>query len=311
MTIAWRVLICDSVDKVGVEILTKAGMIVDYQPDITFEKLISYVGGYDALVVRSRTNVSKDVIENGNSLKVIARVGVGLDNIDTDYAERKNIQVINAQEAAINAVSELVIGFMISLARQIPYADSELSKGNWVKKSAIGTELSGKYLGIVGVGNIGRNVGRIGRALRMNIIGYDIFPISREYISEVSMINTDLNTLVESSDFITIHVPLSSDTYHLFDSKLLSRMKKSGYIINCSRGGIVDESALYDLLKDQKIAGAGLDVFEFEPPTNKKLLELPNVLCTPHIGAQTKEAQELAARVIAEKLIHRFQEVSV
>lgn len=311
MTIAWRVLICDSVDKVGVEILTKAGMIVDYQPDITFEKLISYVGGYDALVVRSRTNVSKDVIENGNSLKVIARVGVGLDNIDTDYAERKNIQVINAQEAAINAVSELVIGFMISLARQIPYADSELSKGNWVKKSAIGTELSGKYLGIVGVGNIGRNVGRIGRALRMNIIGYDIFPISREYISEVSMINTDLNTLVESSDFITIHVPLSSDTYHLFDSKLLSRMKKSGYIINSSRGGIVDESALYDLLKDQKIAGAGLDVFEFEPPTNKKLLELPNVLCTPHIGAQTKEAQELAARVIAEKLIHRFQEVSV
>jgi D-3-phosphoglycerate dehydrogenase / 2-oxoglutarate reductase len=311
MTIAWRVLICDSVDKVGVEILTKAGMTVDYQPDITFEKLISYVGGYDALVVRSRTNVSKDVIENGNSLKVIARVGVGLDNIDTDYAERKNIQVINAQEAAINAVSELVIGFMISLARQIPYADSELSKGNWVKKSAIGTELSGKYLGIVGVGNIGRNVGRLGRALRMNIIGYDIFPISREYISEVSMINTDLNTLVESSDFITIHVPLSSDTYHLFDSKLLSRMKKSGYIINCSRGGIVDESALYDLLKDQKIAGAGLDVFEFEPPTNKKLLELPNVLCTPHIGAQTKEAQELAARVIAEKLIHRFQEVSV
>ncbi|HZD36025.1 MAG TPA: D-2-hydroxyacid dehydrogenase [Nitrososphaeraceae archaeon] len=311
MTIAWRVLICDSIDKVGIEILTKAGLTVDYQPDITLEKLLSDVGGYDALVVRSRTNVSKDVIENGNSLKVIARVGVGLDNIDTDYAERKNIKVINAQEAAINAVSELVIGFMISLARQIPYAHSELSKGNWVKKSVIGTELSGKYLGIVGVGNIGRNVGRIARALRMNIIGYDIFPISREYISEVSMINTDLNTLVESSDFITVHVPLSSDTYHLFDGKLLSRMKKSGYIINSSRGGIVDESALYDLLKDQKIAGAGLDVFEFEPPTNKKLLELPNVLCTPHIGAQTREAQELAARVIAEKLIHRFQEMSV
>jgi D-3-phosphoglycerate dehydrogenase len=311
MSIGWRVLICDSIDKVGVEILTKAGMAVDYQPDITFEKLISHVGEYDALVVRSRTNISKDVIENGNSLKVIARVGVGLDNIDTDYAERKNIKVINAQEAAINAVSELVIGFMISLARLIPYAHSELSKGNWVKKSVIGTELSGKYLGIVGVGNIGRNVGRIARALRMNIIGYDIFPIGREYINEVSMINADLNTLVESSDFITIHVPLSSDTYHLFDSKLLSTMKKSGYIINSSRGGIVDESALYDLLKDQKIAGAGLDVFEFEPPTNKKFLELPNVICTPHIGAQTREAQELAARVIAEKLIHRFQEVSV
>ena len=311
MSGVWKVLVCDSIDKIGVEILTKAGMIVDYQPDIALEKLMSLVSVYDVLVVRSRTNVSKDVIENGNSLKVIARVGVGLDNVDTNYAKSKNIQVINAQEAATNAVSELVIGSMISLARLIPYAHSELSKGNWIKKSLMGTELSGKYLGIVGVGNIGRNVGRIARALRMNIIGYDIYPISREYINEVSMINADLNTLVESSDFITIHVPLSSDTYHLFDKKLLSRMKKSGYIINTSRGGIVDEIALHDLLKDQKIAGAGLDVFEIEPPTNRKFLEMPNVLGTPHIGAQTKEAQELAARVIAEKLIHRFQEMSI
>ena len=311
MSGVWKVLVCDSIDKIGVEILSKAGMIVDYQPDIALEKLMSLVSDYDVLVVRSRTNVSKDVIENGNSLKVIARVGVGLDNVDTNYAKSKNIQVINAQEAATIAVSELVIGSMISLARLIPYAHSELSKGNWIKKSLMGTELSGKYLGIVGVGNIGRNVGRIARALRMNIIGYDIYPISREYINEVSMINADLNTLVESSDFITIHVPLSSDTYHLFDKKLLSRMKKSGYIINTSRGGIVDEIALHDLLKDQKIAGAGLDVFEIEPPTNRKFLEMPNVLGTPHIGAQTKEAQGLAARVIAENLIHRFQEMSI
>lgn len=311
MSTVWRILICDSIDQIGLDILTKAGMIVDYQPDITFEKLVSQVNRYDVLVVRSRTKVSKDVIENGSSLKVIARVGVGLDNVDTKYAESKNIQVINAQEAATNAVSELVIGFMISLARLIPYAHSELSKGNWLKKSLIGTELSGKYLGIVGVGNIGRNVGRIARGMRMNIIGYDIYPISREYVNEVGMINADLNTLVESSDFITIHVPLSADTYHLFDSNLLSRMKKSAYIVNSSRGGIVDENALYDLLKDQKIAGAGLDVFEVEPPTNKKFLELPNVLCTPHIGAQTKEAQGLAARVISEKLIHKFQEASI
>lgn len=311
MSTVWRILICDSIDQIGLDILTEAGMIVDYQPDITFEKLVSHVNRYDVLVVRSRTKVSKDVIENGSSLKVIARVGVGLDNVDTKYAESKNIQVINAQEAATNAVSELVIGFMISLARLIPYAHSELSKGNWLKKSLIGTELSGKYLGIVGVGNIGRNVGRIARGMRMNIIGYDIYPISREYINEVGMINADLNTLVESSDFITIHVPLSADTYHLFDSNLLSRMKKSAYIVNSSRGGIVDEKALYDLLQDQKIAGAGLDVFEVEPPTNKKFLELPNVLCTPHIGAQTKEAQGLAARVISEKLIHKFQEASI
>jgi D-3-phosphoglycerate dehydrogenase len=307
----WKVLISDSIDEIGIEILTKAGMVVDYQPDITLEKLKALVNGYDVLVVRSRTNVSRDVIERGNSLKVIARVGVGLDNVDTNYAKSKNIQVINAQEAATNAVSELVIGSMISLARLIPHAHSEMSKGNWIKKSLMGTELSGKYLGIVGVGNIGRNVGRIARALRMNIIGYDIYPISREYINEVGMINADLNTLVESSDFITIHVPLSSDTYHLFGSNLLSKMKRSSYIINTSRGGIVDENVLYDLLKDRKIAGAGLDVFEVEPPINRKFLELPNVLCTPHIGAQTKEAQELAARVIAEKLIHRFQEISV
>jgi D-3-phosphoglycerate dehydrogenase / 2-oxoglutarate reductase len=311
MSDGWKVLISDSIDEIGIEILTKTGMVVDYQPDITLEKLKAIVDGYDVLVVRSRTNVSRDVIERGNSLKVIARVGVGLDNVDTNYAKSKNIQVINAQEAATNAVSELVIGSMISLARLIPHAHSEMSKGNWIKKSLMGTELSGKYLGIVGVGNIGRNVGRIARALRMNIIGYDIYPISREYINEVGMINADLNTLVESSDFITIHVPLSSDTYHLFGSNLLSKMKRSSYIINTSRGGIVDENVLYDLLKDQKIAGAGLDVFEVEPPINRKFLELPNVLCTPHIGAQTKEAQELAARVIAEKLIHRFQEISV
>jgi D-3-phosphoglycerate dehydrogenase len=311
MSAAWRVLICDSIDKIGVEILTKAGMNVDYQPEISFEKLLSLVNGYDVLVVRSRTTVSKEAIEKGNSLKVIARVGVGLDNIDTNYAKSKKIVVVNAQEAAINAVSELVIGSMISLARLIPYAHSETSKGNWIKKSLMGTELCGKYLGIVGVGNIGRNVGRIARALRMNIIGHDIYPISKEYINEVGMINTDLNTLVESSDFITIHVPLLSDTFHLFDGNLLSRMKKSSYIINTSRGGIVDENALYDLLKNQKIAGAGLDVFEVEPPVNKKFLQMPNVLCTPHIGAQTKEAQELAARVIAEKLVHKFQEMSV
>jgi D-3-phosphoglycerate dehydrogenase len=311
MSDKWKVLVCDSINQIGIEILNKAGMIVDYQPDIEFEKLVSLVKGYDVLVVRSRTNVSKEVIENGHSLKVIARVGVGLDNVDTKYAESKKIQVINAPEAAMNAVSELVIGSMISLARLIPYAHSELLKGNWIKKNLMGTELRGKYLGIVGVGNIGRNVGRIARALRMNIIGYDIYPISSDYIKEVGLINTDLNTLVESSDFITTHVPLAPDTYHLFDRELLSKMQKTSYLVNTSRGGIVDENALYDLLKEQKIAGAGLDVFEIEPPTDRKFLELPNVVCTPHIGAQTKEAQELAATVVAEKIIHRFQERSI
>lgn len=311
MSDKWRVLVCDSINKKGVEILTKAGMIVDYQPDIESERLASIVREYDVLVVRSRTNASKDIIENGSSLKIIARVGVGLDNVDTNYAQSKKIEVINAPEAAMNAVSELVIGSMVSLARHIPHAHSELSKGNWIKKNLMGTELRGKYLGIVGVGNIGRNVGRIARSLRMNVIGYDIYPISNEYIKEVGLINTDLNTLVESSDFITIHIPLTPDSYHLFDRTLLSKMKDTSYIINTSRGGIVDETALYDLLKEGKISGAGLDVFEIEPPTDRRLLDLPNVVCTPHIGAQTREAQELAATVIAEKIIHSFQERTI
>lgn len=311
MSDKWRVLVCDSINKKGVEILTKAGMIVDYQPDIESERLASIVREYDVLVVRSRTNASKDIIENGSSLKIIARVGVGLDNIDTNCAQSKKIEVINAPEAAMNAVSELVIGSMVSLARHIPHAHSELSKGNWIKKNLMGTELRGKYLGIVGVGNIGRNVGRIARSLRMNVIGYDVYPISNEYVKEVGLINTDLNTLVESSDFITIHIPLTPDSYHLFDRTLLSKMKDTSYIINTSRGGIVDETALYDLLKEGKISGAGLDVFEIEPPTDRRLLDLPNVVCTPHIGAQTREAQELAATVIAEKIIHSFQERTI
>lgn len=179
---------------------------------------------------------------------------------------------------------------MISLARSIPYADNEMKRGNWIKKDLMGTELSGKYLGIIGVGNIGRNVGRIAKGLRMNIIGYDPYPIDRDYIKEVSLIVTDLNTLIQSSDFITCHVPLLEETKHLFNSELISNMKPSAYIINASRGGIIDENALYNALLNRSIAGAALDVFETEPPINKLLIGLPNVICTPHIGAQTKEA---------------------
>jgi D-3-phosphoglycerate dehydrogenase len=167
----------------------------------------------------------------------------------------------------------------------------------------MGTELSGKYLGIVGVGNIGRNVGRIAKALRMNLIGYDPYPIDRDYIKEVGLIVTDLNTLVQSADFITCHVPLLEETKHLFNAELISNMKSTAYIINASRGGVIDETALYNALCNGNIAGAALDVFETEPPLNNPLIGLSNVICTPHIGAQTKEAQELTSIVIAEKII--------
>jgi D-3-phosphoglycerate dehydrogenase len=198
---------------------------------------------------------------------------------------------------------------MLSLARNIPFADTEMKKGNWVKKDLVGTELRGKYLGIIGVGSIGRNIGRMGKALRMNLIGHDIFPINRDYIKEVGLIVTDFNTLIESADFITCHVPLTTETRKMFNSEKFSKMKSTAFLINTSRGEVIDEKALYDALRNGTIAGAALDVFENEPPTNNMLLKLPNVICTPHIGAQTNEAQELASMVIAEKIIQTLREI--
>ncbi|HEX2067133.1 MAG TPA: hydroxyacid dehydrogenase [Nitrososphaeraceae archaeon] len=303
MQVSGSVLICDSINQTGIDILKKAGMQVDYKPNILTDELISIVKDYQVILVRSRTKITREIIQAASNAKIIARAGVGLDNIEVTAAEEKGIRVVNAPEAAINAVSELTVGNMISLARSIPLADSEMKRGKWIKKNLMGTELSGKYLGIVGVGNIGRNVGRIAKALRMNIIGYDPYPIDRDYIKEVGLIVTDLNTLIQSADFITCHVPLLEETKHLFNAELISNMKSTAYIINASRGGVIDETALYNALCNGSIAGAALDVFETEPPLNNLLIELPDVICTPHIGAQTKEAQELTSIVIAEKII--------
>lgn len=297
------VLICDSINQNGIDILKKAGMKVDYKPNILTEELLSIVKDYQVILVRSRTKITREVIQAASNAKIIARAGVGLDNIEVTAAEEKGIRVVNAPEAAINAVSELTVGNMISLARSIPLADSEMKRGKWIKKDLMGTELSGKYLGIVGVGNIGRNVGRIAKGLRMNLIGYDPYPIDRDYVKEVGLIVTDLNTLIQSADFITCHVPLLEETKHLFNAELISNMKSTAYLINASRGGVIDESALYNALCNGSIAGAALDVFETEPPLNNLLIGLPNVICTPHIAAQTKEAQALTSIVIAEKII--------
>ena len=310
MSSGYRVLICDSIDNSGIESLKKSGMIVDYLPDINSAQLRLVAKNYDVLVVRSRTKISKEIIEaSAQNVKIIARVGVGLDNIDVKEAEARKIRVINSPEAAANSVSELVIGLMLSLARKIPFADTEMKKGNWVKKDLVGIELRGKYLGIVGVGSIGRNIGRMGKALRMNLIGHDIFPIDKDFIKEVGLIVTDFNTIMESADFITCHVPLTPETRKMVNREKFSKMKSTAFLINTSRGEVIDEEALYDALSNRKIAGAALDVFETEPPTNNKLLKLPNVICTPHIGAQTYEAQELASIVIAEKIIQTLREI--
>ncbi|MDF2737391.1 MAG: serA [Nitrososphaeraceae archaeon] len=308
MQVKGNVLICDPISSVGITILKKAGLNVVNKPSISNSELLSEVEKYDVIIVRSRTKITSEIISKARSTKIIARVGVGLDNVDIESAKEYQIEVVNSPESAINAVAELVIGLMLSMARSLTLADSEMKKGNWIKKELSGIELKGKYLGIVGVGNIGRNLARIARALRMNIIGYDTYPIKREFINEVGMITTDFNTLIASSDFISCHVPATEETKHMFNEDAFSKMKPTAFIINSSRGEIMDENSLYNALITKKIAGAALDVFEKEPPTNRKLIELSNVICTPHIGAQTKESQDLASNVIAEKIIQKLLE---
>jgi len=297
------VLICDKVNVILNKILQDNGLKTTYEPEITPEQLSEKIADYEIVIVRSRTKITKELIEKTNKCKIIARVGVGLDNIDLEAAKAKNIRVINAVEGAMNAVAELVIGVMLSFARQIPTADSGIRNGKWLKKELQGTELRGKYLGIVGLGNIGKRLARLARGFNMNIIGFDIIPIDKEFSREVGLVKTDLDTLLSSSDYVSLHVPLTKDTHHQINAEKLSKMKKTACIINTSRGGVIDEDALYEAIKNGNLGGAALDVFEKEPATDNKLATLPNVICTPHIGAQTKEAQSLAANVIAEKII--------
>ncbi len=297
------VLICDEVDPVLNKILEDNGLKVSYEPKITPEQIKEKISNFNIVIVRSRTTLTKEMIEKADKCKIIARVGVGLDNVDQVAAKEKNIRVINAAEGAMNAVAELVLGFMLALARQTTRGDRAIRNGQWLKNELKGTELRGKYLGIVGLGNIGKRLGRLARALNMNIIGYDVVPIDEEFAKEVGLMKADLDTLLQSSDYISIHVPLLDSTYHLINAQKISTMKKTAKIINTSRGGVVDEDALYDALKNGNLGGAALDVFEKEPAIGSNLAELDNVILTPHIGAQTKEAQSLAANIIGEKII--------
>jgi len=303
MSLNQSVLICDQVSSTLKEILEKNGLKVTYEPEITPEQTAEKIGNFQVVVVRSRTKMTRELIAKADKCKIIARVGIGLDNIDQDAAKEKNIRVINAVEGAITAVAELVIGLMLSMAREIPRADREIRNGNWIKKELMGSELKGKYLGIIGLGNIGKRLGRLTRALNMNIIGYDVIPIDDEFSKEVGLMKADLDTLLSSADYISLHVPLLDSTHHMINAEKLKLMKNTARIINTSRGGVIDEEALYNSLKEGNIAGAALDVFEVEPATGNRLTTLPNFIATPHMGAQTKEAQLLAANIIAEKII--------
>ena len=303
MSLNQSVLICDQVNPILKEVLEKNGLKVTYEPEITPEQIAEKIGNFQVVVVRSRTKMTRELVEKADKCQIIARVGVGLDNIDQDAAKEKNIRVINAVEGAITAVAELVIGLMLSMAREIPRADREIRNGNWIKKELMGSELQGKYLGIVGLGNIGKRLGKLAKSLHMNIIGYDVVPIDDEFSKEVGLMKADLDTLLSSADYVSLHVPLLENTHHMINAEKLKLMKNTARIINTSRGGVIDEEALYNSLKDGSLAGAALDVFEAEPAIGNRLITLPNFVATPHMGAQTKEAQLLAANIIAEKII--------
>jgi len=303
-----KVLICDSIHEDGIRKLRDAGFVVDEKPTITKEELVKVIGGYDAIVVRSRTKVTAEVLRATNNLKVAARAGVGVDNIDVKEAEARGVKVINTPEAPSVAVAELTMGFLLSLSRAIPMADRKMKNGEWIKSALIGRELRGKTLGIVGFGRIGYQVAKRAKAFEMKILAYDVaIEKLRDSVKEAGAEAVPLQELLKRSDFITLHVPLLPQTTHMIGEKEISVMKDGAYLINTSRGGIVNEEALKKALKSEKLAGAALDVFEEEPPKDMSLSGLDNIVCTPHIGAQTEEAQKEAGILVAEKLIEIFR----
>jgi D-3-phosphoglycerate dehydrogenase len=302
-----KILVCDPVHEEGIEKLKQAGFEVDVNPTITPEQLTKIVSNYDALIVRSRTKVTKEIIEAGRRLRVIGRAGAGLDNIDLETAKQRGITVFSTPEALTEAVAELTIGLIISLARSIPLADRTLKEGKWIKKKLMGWQLEDKTLGTIGLGKIGERVAKIAKALGMKILITEIIPLSPELLKELETEVVPLKELLQRSDVVTVHVPLTSQTYHMIGAKEFQLMKNGAFLVNTSRGAIVDEKPLLTALKSGKIGGAALDVYEVEPPRDLELIKLPNVVCTAHIGAQTKEAQNAAASMIAEKIINSLK----
>jgi len=294
-----RVLVCDNVE---IEHLSLGPSFqLDYRPGISKDELLRTVGGYDVLIVRSRTKVDRDVLDRGSSLKVVARPGTGLDNIDVEYAKRKGIEVFNSPESLVEAVAEHVTLLMLALSRKLTQADQSTKAGKWEKGGLMGSELKGKVLGIVGLGRIGKRIAAIASVLGMSVLVYDVIVIPQQVVEELHCRIVGLDELFSSSDYITLHVPMTAETRHMVDSNKLSSMKRTAFLVNTSRGGVVDEASLADALEKGVIAGAALDVFEAEPPSGT-ILSAPNVVLTPHIGGQTAEAQVNAITVVGDKL---------
>jgi D-3-phosphoglycerate dehydrogenase len=298
-----KVLISDNLAPVGEQILKEAGLEVDVKTGLPPEELKAIISEYDGLVIRSATKVRQDIIEAATNLKVVGRAGIGLDNVDIPAASQKGVVVMNAPDGNATTAAEHSIAMLLSLARNIPQATASMKAGKWEKKSFMGREVTGKTLGIVGIGRIGSIVASRAQGLKMKVIAYDPH-MPAEMVEKMGVELVNLEELARRADFITVHTPLTKETHHLLSGEFFANMKKDALFVDCARGGVVDEEALYNALTAGEIAGAALDVFEKEPTSldHTHLLGLNNFICTPHLGASTSEAQENVASAIAEQV---------
>jgi len=297
-----KVLVSDSLSDKGIEILKKE-VDVDIKTGMSPDELKNCIGEYDALIVRSQTQVTSDVIEAAANLKIIGRAGVGVDNIDVEAATQHGIIVINAPEGNMISAAEHTIAMMMSLSRNIPQANQSLKSGKWDRKTFTGVEVRGKTLGVIGLGRIGAEVAARAQGMKMNILAYDPF-ISEERAGELGVTLTTVDDIVLNSDYITVHTPLTKDTKNLIDKEQFEKAKTGLRIINCARGGIINEEALAEAVASGKVAGAAIDVFVNEPPLGSPLIEQDNIIVTPHLGASTQEAQVNVAVAVAEQIIN-------
>lgn len=298
---AWKILITDGLDSNGIEIMKKSAEVVE-KPGISAEDLLKEIGEYDALIVRGRTKVIPAVFDAGKKLKVVGRAGIGVDNIDLPAAKSHNVTVVNSPLATTTTVAELTLGLMLSAVREIARADASLKAGKWLKKEFEGAELSGKTLGVIGFGRIGAAVAKRAVAFDMKVLGYDPM-VSADDIDLRGGKPASFDELLKQADMITMHLPLTADTKNMLNTAAFNKMKQGVYIICAARGGVIDEAALLEALNSGKVAGAALDVFSAEPPGLTDLVAHPKVVGTPHIGAQTVEAQSRAANDIAEEVL--------
>lgn len=298
-----KVLVSDNLDKAGIRMIEEEeGVEMDVNTGLSPEELKQIIENYEALIIRSATKVTDEILQQAKRLKVIGRAGIGLDNVDIPAATKRGIVVMNTPGGNIVTTAEHTIAMMMALTRNIPQGTISLKAGRWDKKKLQGREIFNKTLGIIGYGKIGSIVADLARGLKMNVIIYDPY-ITVEQIEKAGFEGTTLDELFRRSDYITVHVPKLKRTTGLLNKKAFEKMKKGVMIINCARGGIIDEKDLYDVIVSEKVAGAALDVFETEPPGRSPLFELDKVICTPHIGASTYEAQTNVSMEVADQII--------